>query len=192
MAAPTQAAPPAKGPFLKNSIIWEKKGPLPVWAWALIVLGLVLAVTMWRKNKAASDTTTTDVGNVPANQAAPPIFIMPQGPAPNVTVTVPAAPPGAGRPGPPRNPKPPTSFRQEDDPPVWPDAVRLSWDPVPGATGYAIKDIGSGKVTPVGAVDSTMITGLIHNGSYFFQIAAKNAQGALGPYSEQIKAHTRN
>ncbi len=92
-------------PFAKGSIIWEKKGPLPVWAWALILLGLVLAVVMWRKNKNAADATevaTGDPSALPGNQSAGPIFIVPQAATPAVNVTVPTAPPGAGRPWPPR------------------------------------------------------------------------------------------
>lgn len=92
------------GPFLKGSIIWQKKGPLPVWAWAAIGLGVVLAVSMWRRNKAEATSTevaTGDPGTLPGNQSAGPIFVVPGAATPAVNVTVPTAPPGAGRPRPP-------------------------------------------------------------------------------------------
>jgi hypothetical protein len=180
-------------PFAKGSIIWEKKGPLPVWAWALILLGLVLAVAMWRRNKndaAATETTTGDSAPLPGNQSAGPIFIVPSAatPAVNITNTVPHAPPGAGRPTPPSNP-PPTGFR--DTGPQWTDALELHWDPVPGAAGYVIKDQG-GTLQSVGPVTGAMRTGLVHNGTYFLQIATRNAAGLLGPYSAPITSHTKN
>lgn len=106
MAAPVQpAAKPAGG---KRSILFEKKGPLPVWAWALILLGVLLAWSVWRRNKtdkAATATTTGDGTPLPGDQTAPPVFIVPPATPPpvNVTVpitTVPTAPPGAGSPPP--------------------------------------------------------------------------------------------
>jgi len=191
--AVAQQAPASNAPFLKGSIIWEKKGPLPVWAWALLVLGLVLAVTMWRRNSAsATATEATTGGDVPPNQAAPPVFIVPQGPPPNVTITVPGAPPGAGRPHPPLTPRPPSNFR--DTGAIWTDALELHWDQVPGASGYAIRDLGSGQVHSVvgGNTTGTMLRGLIHNGSYNLQIAAKNLAGGLGPWSATLNAKTKN
>lgn len=111
MAAPATTST-SSAPFLKGSIIWEKRGPLPVWAWALIVLGLVLAITMWRRNRAAADPTPQEVGtDYPDNLDNRPIFVVPQGANPIVNVdvpitnelpaTVPNAPPGGGRPNPP-------------------------------------------------------------------------------------------
>lgn len=106
MAAPTQT-PPSSPPFAKGSIIWEKKGPLPVWAWALIVLGLLLLWSWWRRNKATGDATAVATGDettLPGDQTPPPVFILPQAtpPAVNVTVpvTVPTAPPAGGSPPP--------------------------------------------------------------------------------------------
>jgi hypothetical protein len=82
-------------PFAKGSIIWEKKGPLPVWAWVLIVLAVLLGVAWWRRNKAAGQATTaqkgygydldgtTDTGL--SNTGAGPIFIVPTGVTPPAT-----------------------------------------------------------------------------------------------------------
>lgn len=112
----------AQGPFLKGSILWQKKGPLPVWAWALIGLGVVLAISMWRRNSAASTATEAATGSdeLPGDQTAPPVFVVPQAatPAVNVTVetppaTVPTAPPGGGRDAPPGVPKPPAIKREK-------------------------------------------------------------------------------
>jgi hypothetical protein len=111
MAQPT-ATQTSGQPFAKGSIIWRKYGPLPVWAWALIVLGVVLAWSVWRRNKAADENTEAElayVDELPGDQTAGPIFIVPQLPAPNVgpinvtapISTVPTAPPGGGRPAPP-------------------------------------------------------------------------------------------
>jgi len=78
-------APPARtsAPFAKGSIIWEKKGPLPVWAWAGLLLGLVLIVVMWRRNKTQAEANTAatggaDYGILPGTQGAPAIFVVPQ------------------------------------------------------------------------------------------------------------------
>lgn len=82
-------------PFMKNSLIWQKKGPLPVWAWMLVVLALLLAVTWWRRNRDASAATTSTSGftdALPGDQTAPPVFIIPPG--------------QAGPPGPPGTPGP--------------------------------------------------------------------------------------
>jgi len=134
MATPvTQTA--SNQPFLKGSIIWEKKGPLPVWAWALLALGLVLVVVWWRRNRSAAseaNEAATGTDELPGDQGAPPVFIIPPGPIgppgppgppgvpgappytrpdpskprPNPTPTVPPAPPGGGRPAPPKVPTP--------------------------------------------------------------------------------------
>ncbi len=121
--ATTQAQPAnsSKAPFMKGSIIWEKRGPLPVWAWLLIGLALLLLVVMWRRNLNgdANAIATGDETALPGNQAAPPIFIVPQAPTPAVQVpinvlpspaapaTVPTAPPGAGAPPPTQAPASP-------------------------------------------------------------------------------------
>lgn len=118
----TQApAATGKQPFMKGSIIWEKKGPLPVWAWALIFLAGLLLFVLWRRNLAATAaaTTTGDETILPGNQSPPPVFIVPQAatpavqvpinvlPAPVTPATVPAAPPGGGAPPPAQAPASP-------------------------------------------------------------------------------------
>lgn len=112
-----QEAPPADNrPFLKKSIIWERKGPLPVWGWMAVVLALVLIFVWWRRNSAAGTATEAATGyrdELPGDQTAPPIFIIPPGPqgppgspgpagptGPAGPVTVAPAPPAGGAPPP--------------------------------------------------------------------------------------------
>lgn len=137
MAAPTQPQTSAQ-PFAKGSIIWRKYGPLPVWAWALILLGILLAFTVWRRNKAGSADTEEAlayVDELPGDQTAPPVFINQPGPTNigpiNVPITtVPGAPPGGGRPNVPTIPKPGAAARRYM---IRPDGSRLWIDPpIPG------------------------------------------------------------
>jgi hypothetical protein len=116
MAAPVEER--QSRPFLKDSIIWERKGPLPVWAWALMLLLVVLVYSWWRRNRAAAtatEQTTGYVDELPGGQTAPPIFIVPPANPPPVnvttpvTVTVPPAPPGGGAPPPPMPPPTPNN-----------------------------------------------------------------------------------
>ncbi len=192
---------------MAGSVLWEKKGPLPVWAWALLVLGLVLVATIWRRNRAAPEpvtdaSTTTDTGL--SNLSAGPIFIVPgattPGPAPVAPrpgpwaahrgpVTVPGAPPGAGRPGPPMNPVAPSNLRMGA---ATKDTMTLAWDPVSNASGYALKNVQEGIITSVApGTTSVTLRNLIRDGTYFWQIAAKNAAGGNGPWSPTITTHTR-
>lgn len=116
-------APPAKGDGVR-SIIFERKGPLPVWAWALLGLGAVLVFTWWRQSRTANASANAGASgvtqNLPGDQTAPPVFIVPPATPPAVNVeppsvtvpitvtppgTVPEAPPGGGAP-PPSNPPP--------------------------------------------------------------------------------------
>jgi hypothetical protein len=116
MATKTGSTAPSSPPFAKGSIIWERKGPLPVWAWALIGLLVVLVFTWWRRNRASANEAATGGAvdqALPGDQGAPPVFIMPPSVSPIVNVspvvkvktppptTVPPAPPAAGREDPP-------------------------------------------------------------------------------------------
>lgn len=109
-------------PFAPNSIIWEKKGPLPVWAWALLVLLLALGWSVWRRNRTEGEAANVVTGSdepLPGDQSGPPVFIVPPATPPAINVpitvqpapvTVPAAPPGGGSAPPSTGPitKPPT------------------------------------------------------------------------------------
>jgi nucleoid-associated protein YgaU len=118
VASPQAVKTPSDPPFAKGSIIWRKQGPLPVWAWTLIALLVLFAVVWWRRNKAAAvdAEASTSYEQLPGDQTAPPVFIVPAGqPGPAGPAgpagppgTVPPAPPGGGRPTPPAPPKPPT------------------------------------------------------------------------------------
>lgn len=109
----TETAPAqGKAPFLPKSIIWQKKGPLPIWAWILIGLLVLFVVTWWRRNQQSAaqnkEASTGYVDELPGDQSANPIFIVPQAPVSPVTIlptpppvtgppnTVPPAPPGGG------------------------------------------------------------------------------------------------
>lgn len=93
-------APQGKAPFMQGSVIWQKKGPLPVWAWALIGLALIFIVTWWRRNRATGAATESVTGEGQGMMSAPPVFIVPQAATPAVNVqlpaTVPTAPAGGG------------------------------------------------------------------------------------------------
>lgn len=111
MPAPAVTATvPADPPFAKGSIIWQRKAGLPVWAWALIGLGLALAVTVWRRNQTGQTGQAPDVYDAGIGTLQPnPIFILPPGqqgppgpPGPPGPGTVPGAPPAGGRRRPPR------------------------------------------------------------------------------------------
>ncbi len=99
----TQTSAPA-GASRYKAMLLQKKGPLPVWAWAAIVLAVLLLVVMWRRNKQSSaDEAAAGVGTESMkNAGAPFVFNVPLGPTPavNVTVdpnsTVPTSPPGGG------------------------------------------------------------------------------------------------
>lgn len=110
MAAVAEAAKPTSG---VRALLMRRKGPLPLWAWIGGLLVTVLAIMYWRNRKNAQTADANAVDVAPGDQSAPPIFVVPQQPAPTVTVpitvqppgpptgTVPTAPPGAGRPNPP-------------------------------------------------------------------------------------------
>lgn len=92
-------------------------GPMPMWAWMAIILGIAVAYSSFKKNKtaksgAAAGTTTSATGAVQAADQTPPFIIQnyTDVPAPNVTtpvtlsVTEPApqpVPAGAAAPPPP-------------------------------------------------------------------------------------------
>jgi hypothetical protein len=88
---------------LEEGSVWtEKKGPLPVWAWAGLGLGGAVLYASWKRNKAASDSSSSDdSGDVTAhdvngNSALQPTYAFVDADTTNVTVQ--AAPPGGGRP----------------------------------------------------------------------------------------------
>lgn len=74
---------------------------------------------------------------------------------------------------------------------IWTDSLELHWDPVPGAVDYRVKD-GSGKEWNVGNITAVMRNNLLHNGSYFMQIAAVDANGQVGEWSPTLTSHTKN
>lgn len=121
MTAPVQT----RRPFMADSVIWERKGPLPVWGWAALVLLVALGVAWFRRgkvDKAATNAATGYKDELPGNQTAPSIFLLPvnsptQAPTPHdmpkhrprpvPPATVPPAPPAGGAPPPATPPQTP-------------------------------------------------------------------------------------
>jgi len=139
MTAPVKTS---SAPFAKGSIIWQKKGPLPVWAWAGLVLGLVLVVTMWRRNKSQGEanyaaTGGMDYGPLEGTQGAPAIFVVPQ-----VGGTV--LPNGGGKKWTPKN-MPPRRPPDQTNPPAPPGGGRQ--DP-PGVPAPSLPQIPATLTVP--------------------------------------------
>lgn len=85
-----------------------------------------------------------------------------------------------------------TSFH-DNSPLNWTDSIQVGWNPVAGATGYKIRNYLNPENTwEVGATNAFQIPGLVHNGSYYWQIAPIGANGEMGDWSEYISTHTRN
>lgn len=106
MTAPTQTR--AGGPM---ALLKQRRGPLPVWAWVLIGLGVLLVIEWWRRNQAAAATTGDTLAGyrdeLPGQQHYPaPIFIVPGATTPPVNVGPIVLPPPEQ---PPPTPTPPTT-----------------------------------------------------------------------------------
>jgi hypothetical protein len=105
------------GSSSSGSIFLRKSGPLPNWVWMAILLLVAVVYSVWKKNRAGADENVDTDANADEDlndaQTPPPVFILPQSPAPTVTInngTPPAAPPVASKPPvktPPPVPKPP-------------------------------------------------------------------------------------
>lgn len=130
---------PAKPPAVPRSFVLQKTGPLPNWAWGAIGLVAAVAISSYRRNRAAAtDPTAPSGSSVSAplgNQTAPFVFVSDYGPLNvPVNVTVPQAPPGGGRdapPGPAGPAGPPGPVGPVGPPVVTPPAVT----PPPVAAG---------------------------------------------------------
>jgi hypothetical protein len=85
-----------------TSIFKRKTGPLANWMWMALLLLAALLYALWKRNRASADVNAVEEGpseELPGDQTAPPVFILPQNPQPtvpvNVTVNNPATPPSA-------------------------------------------------------------------------------------------------
>lgn len=101
-----------------GSLIKQKWGPLPVWGWGLILLGLAWGYSKYKSTKktASSDTSVTPPADSGESEATAPQFIiennMPQGNTPVTTPVGPSTPvvtPPGTTPGPPVSQPPPPS-----------------------------------------------------------------------------------
>jgi hypothetical protein len=74
----------------------------------------------------------------------------------------------------------------------WPDALELQWAGVPGAASYKVHDGFSGdNERNVGNVTGIMVRGLVHDGTYFNQVAAVDSAGVTGNWSPVLTSHTK-
>lgn len=110
------------------SIFKRKTGPLANWVWMGILLLAALVYALWKRNRSGANNVEEGPAEeeVPGDQSAPPVFILPQNPQPtvpvNVTVNNPATPPSA----PPVGSKPVTplpSVQPKPSAPAKPSAV---------------------------------------------------------------------
>ena len=84
----------------------------------------------------------------------------------------------------------PGGFRDEG--PQWTTHIVYRWESVPGAVKYRLR-VGYTNET-IGDVTGTgwQRDGLVHNGTYFTQIAAIDANGNVGAWSPILTSHTKN
>lgn len=119
----------------------EKMGPMPRWAWAAILLGVLVAVSSWRRNKAAGeeqDTATSSSAGIELPGDVAPTYVF-QNYDQDVT-TVNTAPAGGGRPPvttlpapvpvtpKPTTPKPTTPTRPSPKPPAGKFVTVTKWN----------------------------------------------------------------
>lgn len=83
----------------------------------------------------------------------------------------------------------PTGFRNAS-PGTWTDSLMYEWNAVPGAVDYEIHEDGGSRRT--GNTTGIMRFGLIHNGTYWAQIAAVDSSGVVGNWSPLLKSVTKN
>jgi hypothetical protein len=59
-----------KPPVPSKNLLTNKVGPLPMWAWALMMVAVLYAYERYKTNKAAKASTTTPTQNTPGTNAA--------------------------------------------------------------------------------------------------------------------------
>jgi hypothetical protein len=89
---------------------WKKKtGPLPNWVWGIVLVGVAVAISSWRRNKAAAaegDEATSTTG-IQLPESVQPTYAFVD--ADTTNITWPGMPAGGGRP-PTTPPGPPTTL----------------------------------------------------------------------------------
>lgn len=100
MSTPTEG--PARQPARGGNAFTRRLGPLPLWAWMALGLGLAVVYSQWRKNKAAAATQAAQASATTTAGQTPPFIIQnyAQVPGAPVTPTTPT-PPGTPVPSPP-------------------------------------------------------------------------------------------
>lgn len=192
-----QGAPP--GADGGGNVLTRKVAGLPTWGWVgIAIVGGVIGLLWFRGRKTATtpDASTAtpsivDSSGIATGQYESLLALLRdiQG-QPSETLPGPAGPQGpAGPPGPSAPLSAPTNVRTTGA--IWPNFLEVHWDAVPGAASYVVRGANDDRNT-AGPVNATMVGGLIHNGTYFISVAAKDSSGNLGPFSAPITAHTKN
>ena len=78
---------------------WKKKtGPLPNWVWGIVLVGIAVAISSWRRNQAAAaeDEEAESTTGIQLPESVQPTYAFID--ADTTNITVPEAPAGGGRP----------------------------------------------------------------------------------------------
>lgn len=90
----------------------------------------------------------------------------------------------------------PPPVLRSNSPEVWPYAIEVNWDQVPGgATEYEVESVpGTGPTLHYRgqATGKLFDQGLVHNGSYWLRARTYNSAGKPGPWSGQVLFKTKN
>lgn len=195
MSETTPESPARRG----GNVFTNRIGPLPMWAWLAIVLGILI---VWRiyagKASASSQAATATTPGTPAdqvpqfvNQTYTTVTAPSATPATSTTATPsPSTPTPPGQPGP-TTPMPPTPTTPHPAPrpQVGPGSVTglratgagatnvgLAWNPVSGAQKYQVRVTYQNKVVKTFETNGTSynVTGLSPNRTYGLHVVAIN------------------
>jgi len=187
-----QGGPPDTGGG--SNLLTRKIAGLPTWGWVGVsaAVGIVMLVWLQNRKKAAAPPATTDTTG---NQSVVDSSGLATGQYESLLALLRdiQGQPSERLPGTPDTPGTtlvaPTGVHTVNDR-VWQNFLELHWDPVPGAVSYVVRGAGDDRNVPL--VTGTMVGGLVHNGSYFLSVAAKDSAGNVGPFSQPTNSHTKN
>lgn len=186
----------ASNPFLR------KIGPLPVWAWMGIGLGVALAYSMWKKNKAAASQSSqaSSAAGPATTPSGTPSNLIPQFvnqvysevSPPSVTVnnatTQTVNTPPTATPPPPTRPQPSQpSYPAPSDFEAWKQSgtsIRLHWSPLSEFYGnpnasytWVVKDASGNTKTGMTKGTDAYINGLKPHTGYSIGVYATGGNG---------------
>jgi hypothetical protein len=150
---------------------------------------LASALGKYITGQPASDIDMNLINQAIAFQGLPPVA-GPSGYPPSINrapVPPPTDTPPSGGGGSDKLP-PPSGFH--DTGRIWDYSLQYQWTPVAGAQSYVLRTNEGDR--NVGNVNAYQRFGLIHNGTYFTQIASVNAAGVVGDFSSTLESHTKN